>query len=316
MSTNNTVIEIINKLPKDLKAASSTLGRDEARFLVDLYYSMQDQRIGLKSQGRALAATEELHDTVAFFADQFATLEKQVKGALDAYSAGDVLGQWAREQLGIGPVIAAGLLAHIDLDRAPTVGHIWRFAGLDPSVTWGKGERRPWNASLKVLCWKIGESFVKLSGREDAFYGQVYKKRKAYEIERDLAVQVVPNGATIQEKDQTWGELTKNGEILDCWKAGDTWYYGGNAKTCAQTLAQKKFKDVATKKKYESGHLPDGRLDARARRYAAKLFLAHYHEMGYRLVLKKEPPLPYAIAQGHAHKIDPPGMDSALGKAA
>lgn len=53
---------------------------------------------------------------------------------------------------GIGPVISAGLLAHIDIHRAVTVGHIWRFAGLDPSVKWLKKTKRPWNAGLKVLC--------------------------------------------------------------------------------------------------------------------------------------------------------------------
>ena len=37
---------------------------------------------------------------------------------------------------GIGPVIAAGLLANIDIKQAPTVGHIWRFAGLDPTNKW------------------------------------------------------------------------------------------------------------------------------------------------------------------------------------
>jgi hypothetical protein len=44
------------------------------------------------------------------------------------------------------------LLARIDIVKAPTAGHIWRYAGLDPTVRWNKGEKRPWNAGLKVLC--------------------------------------------------------------------------------------------------------------------------------------------------------------------
>ena len=43
----------------------------------------------------------------------------------------------------------------------------------------------PRNASLKNLCWKLGESFVKVSGSEDAFYGQEYAKRKKFEIDRN-----------------------------------------------------------------------------------------------------------------------------------
>ena len=62
-------------------------------------------------------------------------------------------------------------------------------AGLDPTVTWGKGERRPWNAELKVLCWKLGDSFVKVSNKEGALYGRIYRERKA--LGRSLAPRVL-----------------------------------------------------------------------------------------------------------------------------
>ena len=84
-------------------------------------------------------------------------------------------------------MIAAGLEAHIDITRAPTVGHIWRYAGLDPTCEWRKGEKRPWNASLKTLCWKIGESFVKVSGKEKSLYGRLWKERKELEEKRNAA---------------------------------------------------------------------------------------------------------------------------------
>jgi hypothetical protein len=95
-----------------------------------------------------------------------------------------VLGQWCRSICGIGPVITAGLLAHID-NQAPTAGHIWNFAGLNPNVTWGKGQKRPWNAKQKVLAWKIGESFLKTSGRDKDVYGHVLMERKALETEKN-----------------------------------------------------------------------------------------------------------------------------------
>jgi hypothetical protein len=243
------------------------LGRAEARYLVDTYYQLQEFRKASANQARALTTSEEPHETVAFFAGQFGTLERQVQGALDAYSKGDPLGQWLRAVKGIGPVIAAGLLAHIDW-TVPTAGNIWRFAGLDPSVTWRKGERRPWNASLKTLCWKIGDSFVKFSGHDDCYYGQLYRQRKEYELERDVT--------------------------------------GGNADAAKRTLEERTIRDAATRTVYESGHLPAGRLDLRARRWAVKLFLAHAWEEGYRMATGNEPPAPYPIAHlGHAHKIEP-----------
>src|SRR6185436_14373220 len=108
---------------------------------------------------------------------QMEVLEKQVMRALAAFSSNHPVGKWAESIVGIGPVLSAGLLAHINVrkcgcqvyrDMKPipihdcpglaTAGHIWRYAGYDPTVTWEKGQKRPWNARLKVICWKIGES--------------------------------------------------------------------------------------------------------------------------------------------------------------
>ena len=259
----------LSKLSKDVRDAALLIERDEARNLVSTYYGLQKFRLSLRNQERQLVKAEKPHGVVTHFAGELATLEKNMVSVLDKYSYTTEVGEWSRSVLGIGPVIAAGLVAHIDITKAPTVGHIWRFAGLDPTVTWGKGEKRPWNADLKVLCWKIGDSFVKVSGRPDAFYGKIYRERKEYEVTRDAT--------------------------------------GYNAETAARTLESKKFKDVATRKIYESGHLPPGRLDLRARRYATKLFLAHWHEVAYKAEFGKEPPLPYPIAHlGHAHKIEVP----------
>jgi len=259
----------ITKLDRDVKAIAGDLDRDQVRGLVDLYYRLQEHRIALGNQARALTAAERPAELIVHFHDQLRALERQVVGALDLWTDTQAAGRWARAQKGIGPVLAAGLLAHIDITRARTAGAIWRFFGLDPSVTWGKGERRPWNADAKVLAWKIGDSFVKVSGRDDAFYGQKYRERKVYEVERD--------------------------ERGDC------------ADTAKETLESRNIRDAKTKKIYESGHLPPGRLDLRARRWAVKLFLAHLHEVMYEAHFGEAPPVPYPIAHlGHAHKIEVP----------
>ena len=80
-----------------------------------------------------------------------------------------MIGPWAMATIGVGPVICAGVIARIDIHRAPTVGHIWRFAGLDPTQKWEKGKKRPWNTDLKRICWLLGESFVKVINNDDAF---------------------------------------------------------------------------------------------------------------------------------------------------
>jgi hypothetical protein len=264
------VQEAIRKLTKDERAAAKNVTRNEARFLVDAYYQLQDNRIRGDGQVRSMSRDGEPHAVVQWLADMNRTLEDQIKVALDAYSLNSTAGQWLRAQKGIGPVIAAGLLAHLDITKANTAGAFWSFAGLDPRAEWKKGEKRPWNASLKTLCWKAGESFVKVSGNDEAFYGQIYKQRKALEIANNEA-------GLYAEQAKAKLERFKIGKDTDAYAA------------------------------YIQGKLPPAHLHARAKRYSVKLLLAHLHEVLYKDHYGTEPPLPYAIAHlNHAHKIEVP----------
>ena len=56
-----------------------------------------------------------------------------------------------------------------------------------PTQEWLPKAKRPWNAALKTLCWKIGESFVKVSGNPGDFYGKLYAQRKLIEEQRNAA---------------------------------------------------------------------------------------------------------------------------------
>lgn len=263
-------LDPLAKLAREIRAAGSMLDRDQARFLVSLFYQLQEHRIALGSQTRSLMAADKPTDVVDHFFGQIATLEKQMVSVLDKWTESSVIGRWSRSVRGIGPILAAAVLAHVDIERAPTVGHIWRFAGLDPTLKWGKGQKRPWNGELKLVCWKIGESFCKASGHQEAFYGKVYRERKAVEVERNEA--------------------------------------GAFADQAAETLRIRKFTDKTTKAIYEAGKLPPGRLDLRARRYAVKLYLSHWHYVAYKERYDEEPPKPYILTQegGHAHFIPPP----------
>ena len=76
-----------------------------------------------------------------------------------------------------------------------------------------------------------------------------------------------------------------------------------------QITAQANAEAVGTTRQGQAyGHYSDGRLPppdhihSRAKRYAVKLFLSHYHEIGYTLEFGIEPPNPYPIGVlGHAH---------------
>jgi len=270
MTIGEVDIESVKRLSRDLitaiKDKTLVMTRGDIRYLVDVYYQLQEFRKAAYSQEGAADAQAEPKNLVEWMAQQLEILEGQVRRALDAWTSTDPVSKWAKSIHGIGPVLSAGLSAHIDIERAPTVGHIWSFAGLNPNMVWEKGQKRPYNARLKVLCWKIGDSFVKQHNNPKCAYGRVYAERKALEVSRN-------DGGLLKEQ-------------------------------AAATLEAKKITDKATRARYEEGRLPDGRIDLRARRYAVKLFLSHWHDVSYRERYGVAPPLPYPIAHlGHAHVI-------------
>lgn len=265
-------MEALNKLTKDIKTAATTLNREEARYLVDTYYQIQDLRIATKNQCRQLDnAISEPHETLNFFGENFEIVEKNIKSALKKYVEAQPIGQWLLSICGIGEVLAAGLIAHIDITKVQTAGQIQAFAGLDPTKEWNKGEKRPFNAKLKTLCWKIGESFVKVSNNEKDVYGKIYKIRKEYEQQKN------ENGDYAEQAELKANKVGKNTEAYKC---------------------------------YSKGMLPPAHIQSRAKRYAVKIFLSHLFSVWYELEHGEKPPKPYAIAiLNHAHEIPIPNYD-------
>lgn len=266
----------VSRLSRDLAKAAQTMGPKEARFLVDAYYTLQENRKRAASQAKALEKGVEVdgerkpepHVLIDWLFEQSRILEGQIKRALDSYTQGHVMGGWMREIVGIGPVIAAGMLANLEQPR-PTAGKVYAFAGLaaDGQKAWNAGEKRPYNQQLKTLCWHAGQSFMKLAAREDCYYGHVYRDRKAFEL-----------------------MMSESGKRADQ----------------AAEWVKRVRKTTEAFAHYSAGHLPPSQIDGRARRYAVKLFLSHMNEVW---LTKLGLPIvaPYVMAHGgHTHYIPPP----------
>jgi hypothetical protein len=361
----NIDLEPIARLTRDLKTASVTLGDDEARFLVDAYYIMQEDRKRYYAQDRTLEKSAEPNEVIKWFAKQSETLEKQIQRALDAYASHHVMGKWLYSIYGIGPVISAGLVAHIDIHRSPTVGHIFSFGGIAGKSTepvkekqraiyraiyekefdttrqtlpeldmadgykatylypdndekkglyaalfqvvvegnvkpkpqrgrpyfldcefkeyrvfsgskpWLKGEKRPFNADLKTLFWKVGQSFMKFSNEPACYFGHLYRQRKDYEVTNNEMGALAHIAA---ERVDTVGKDT------------DAYAY------------------------YSTGKLPPAHVDGRARRFAVKMFLSDFHAVWYYLTFNRPPPRPYVIDHlGHTHWRAPHNIEEVPG---
>lgn len=243
------------------------LKKEDIADVVELFYDCQELRIRQGNRQR----TEGPSELVLWLGVWIGHGEKVITGKLKQWVEGDdspAEAKWAYDQFGIGPIIASGLAAHIDVARAKHISSVWKFAGLAPGFDRRvKGQKLPYNGRLKVLCWKLGESFVKVSGNPKATYGQLYAAFKANELERNAKGQ-----------------------------------YQAAAKA---ELERKSFrKDTATKKKLEAGLLSDAQLHARACRRTVKVFLAHYYQVA-KEARGLDPGTPYVVGiLGHENIIE------------
>lgn len=260
---------------KDHRAAAARLTSGEARFLVDTYYQVQKYRCSSRNQ--AQMATEvgskgepEPNAVVSYLSRELFSLESRIKTALLYYVKARPAGLWAIATYGVGPVIAAGYLSQIDFNIADSAGSVWKLCGVAPGQKKVRGQKTDFNPRLKRLTFLLGQSFMKFSGRDECYYGKIYLERKAYEMK---------NNEALRYKDQA-----------------------------EAALKEKKFgEDTQAKGWYDKGMLPPARIELRAERYAAKMFLSHFFEVAYFVQHNKLAPAPFPITHlGHIDRVECP----------
>jgi len=274
MTTIVDALTPLEALTRDLRTAARTLSDREARFLVDNYYIMQDDRKRAHNQTLMLEGSEEPHLVLQWLAENSRRLEDNIKRALQAYAEGQAVGQWLLSITGIGPVISAGLISYIPIEQTPSASALWAYAGLAPGQRREKGAKLTYNPSLKVLCWKAGESFVKFQNHLRDHYGRYYAQRKVVEQERNSQ--------------------------------------GLYAEQARAALTNKRYgADTEAFKWYAQGLLPPAHIHARAKRWAVKLFLSHFWEVAYTLHYGEAPTLrPYVFdILGHSRYIPIPNWE-------
>ena len=324
---------LLNALRKDFDSmmrngkAGANLSRRDVRFLVDTYYQIQEFRKASGNQERAAGKHNEPHRMISEWFKLYEMLEDVANAQLRTWSnyAGPE-GQWAQQITGIGHVLAAGLSAFIDMDKATTVSKVWRIAGQDASVRWLGADK-----AEKM----VKDVFTRLN---------IKKNYTAAFAELALLTNRKVESLLLSAKRLGKGKITKDSiekavalrpwnarfKTL-CWKIGDSFvkcqnrgsYYGFIyaekkaeyvAKNDAGEYAEVAAEKLASKSKFSAhqravmkeGKLPDIQIDLRARRKAIKLFLSHYWVMAYRSYYHKEPPAPYIIQHGgHVDYVSP-----------
>lgn len=310
--------EALVKLSKDMKVASTTMTRNEARYLLSQYLTMQNNRKAADQKAMKMEDRDkgEPHAVLNWISDNAFALERQILGALEAYAQSQPMGQWALAIDGVGPVVAAGLLAHIDIEKCPTVGHIWRLMGFDPTARWESTE-----SCLKWVKEHGGASdeLIHSAALEFGRNADTVRRYATTDMEGNpisltnasLAKSLSrrPHNAALKQIGYYAGE-----SFVKCSKSPYRKVYderkayeqrknesGEYAKQCERVLASRP--GHAQAKTYKAGKLPDGHIHSRCKRYAVKQFLSDWHAEAYRQHFGQEPPKPYPIAiLGHAHE--------------
>lgn len=270
-------LELLDRLNKDLKTAATTLTQNEVRLLVDLYYQVQDLRIATANIVRSQPGEPNALSEWIF--KNFKIIEKDIAAAMGAFAAHYKVGQWLQSIYGIGPIISAGLLAHLDVKKADTPGNFLSFAGMiDPKrQPWEKKQKRPWNAKLKTLVTvRMGETFVKFSGQDKCVYGKLYAKKKRSLINQNA------NGEFSKHALERSKDVDKK-TIAYQWYSGQ--YPGSRMGGDFFLLTLPQRESLMKKCRVEEGAgtpmLPPAHVHARARRYVAQMVLSHLHYVMY-----------------------------------
>jgi len=336
-----------HRLTKDLLKASATLKRNEVRYLVDMYYNMQRQRIRAAAQIRSGTikndegeVIEEPNQLISWTLQLYAKLEEDMKQALHKYAQSTIAGQWALSVMGIGPVITAGLLCHIDVTIAQTSGDVWRYAGYDPSIEWLGAERARKTVREEVgfastinydqltnLCIKTARKLenwerVRIDPKtkqEKWLIDPINKTAKTSEIIAELSrrpwnaglkrLGFLAGQSFVKSKNREgsfYGPLYDKRKLYEMEKNMKFAY----KEQAERILATKNFgDDTKAKQFYMMGMLPPNHIQRRTERWTVKMFFSHVFQVMFEVEHKREMPKPWILASQpdvHTHYIAPP----------
>jgi hypothetical protein len=155
------------------------------RALVDARQSIQRDRIRF---GNRISAIERGDDVVEQstlsilkgWSERFAELEKEADEHIRIISSDYPIINKMTQVKGVGKLLAARLVASVDISKDDTVSSLWRYCGFATqdgrSERMKKGEKLHYNRSLKPVCYLIALSFLKSKSP----YSSIYYEAKEY----------------------------------------------------------------------------------------------------------------------------------------
>lgn len=141
-------VEGFAKISKDIKKDVVNLSLVDMRNLVDIYYQIQKVRIATGNQISAIkrGTDGEGYDpnsALVWTNQNMAFTEKQLQDMMLAFVKSQSVGRWMLKVKGIGPVLAAALLANLDVTKCEHFNQFQSFCGLNDN-------NNPWYGKEKA----------------------------------------------------------------------------------------------------------------------------------------------------------------------
>lgn len=161
------------------------------RTLVDLRdRTLQKSRIAFSNRASAIErgkddSDPETHAVIERWFQRFNELEAEADHDIAELARHEPIIERLVELKGIGYLLAAKMVAMIDIERANTVSALWRYAGY--GVTNGerdrpvKGQKLCYNVRLKTTLYLVGTSFLRCGSPYRAIYDEA---RVYYDVNR------------------------------------------------------------------------------------------------------------------------------------
>jgi len=167
--------EIVERTITERQIKDLPFWTDTALSVEKLRIACQVRASHLKLQGRENEETDKL---ISLLVD----VEGYVDGQLARWIIGNPAYPWFSKVKGIGKENIGKVIGLVDIERAPTISSLWKFAGyaveegLAPKRK--KGELNNYNARLRTMCWRVGSSLMRAGGK---FYDYYIVEKAKYE---------------------------------------------------------------------------------------------------------------------------------------
>lgn len=326
----------LTRLSKDVKLAARKLTRQRARWLVDMYYTIQENRMRSAAQQRTSEESAEPSGLIGWVFLSMESFENAIKNALGEFAKSYRVGQWLQAQYGIGPVLSAAMLAFFDIRRARTCGHFLRFAGLDPTAKWLKADEvnkiiiEALNGS-KDLSFEAAQRIAEQTKRNpNVIFHKWHEGFKTPTSELKKGAEALKWWLSTRPHNARLKSIVayKMGECFVKFQNRDQCFYGQLFKMKKEEIARRnlegQFAQVAkyemeakpkmTKterwKHWQAGQIAPAHVHDRARRWTVTMFISHLHHVMYEDFYGELPPKPYVFehveGQEHEHYYSPP----------